>query len=165
MADNKLKLGLENLNNSPEQRVVSSFLEKKDGVIEGAVSEIAEKVDVLGENDENGGFKEEAKGVKDYSLKAGSQSSGNSSVANVKSLPTIENMIKQTLVAVELQLKIEEEQIKVMIKNKKTTPYQMNEQAKKLRILNGILGKLKNAAKLAEDFVVALWKQYVRKTS
>ncbi|MCC7432741.1 hypothetical protein IT412_04420 [Candidatus Peregrinibacteria bacterium] len=165
MADNKLKLGLENQDNSPEQRFASAVIEKNDAVIEGAVSEIAEKVDVLGENDENGGFKEEAKGVKDYSLKTGGQSSGNASVANAKGLPTIENMIKQTVVAVELQLKIEEEQIKVLIKNKKATPYQINEQAKKIRILNGILGKLKNVAKLAEDFVIGLWKQYARKTS
>jgi hypothetical protein len=162
MAENRLKFGNTSLEHDSGSANLSK-LQQTDVVIEGAVSEISEKLDTFGENsEESGKFKENSGGVKDYAFKDGKQS--NPPKDNSKRvLPAIETMIQQTVEAVELQLKFEEKEFKKLLREKQASPYLLNEKIKQIRVLDNLRLKLKKAVKLAEDYVIGLWKQYVKK--
>ena len=83
--------------------------------------------------------------------------------ATIMAAPSVDVMIKQTVEAVQNELKKNEQEMRAMLKNKKTSYYQINNQAQRIRFLNGILLQLSRAARLAEEFIVGLWKQYVKK--
>ena len=98
-------------------------------------------------------------------VSSGNGAVGTSTIANIgaSSAPSIEVMIKETVEAVRKELKRNEAEMKSMLRNKRIPYYQINDKAKKIRFLNGVLVQLKRAAKLAEEFVIGLWKQYVKK--
>ena len=161
----------ENLRNStsanPEQMSPSEKTETLEGLsTEKQTDQIRSVVENAGESaaenssEDNQPFSEKAKN--DYS---GNASMVKKPVVKVSTaVPTIDVMIKETVEAVRQELKKNEAEMKTMLRNKKTTYYQINNQAKKIRFLNGILTQLKRAARLAEEFVVGLWRQYVKKS-
>lgn len=83
--------------------------------------------------------------------------------ATVFAQPAISDMIKQTVIAIETELKKNEVEMKSLMRSNKTSFYLINDKAKQIRFLNGILLHLKKAARVAEDFIVGLWKQYVKR--
>ncbi len=82
----------------------------------------------------------------------------------VSVLPPIEEMIKQTVAAIEIELKQTKEEMTELLKDKKASPYTINDKVKRIRFLTGLMADLRRAAKHAEEFIVSLWKQYVKKS-
>jgi hypothetical protein len=121
-----------------------------------------ENAEVLGmgnvNEDDEGTSRKPGEGVA-----AGNSSQNKGKAQQGKYLPSVEVMIKQTSEAIEAELLKKVEETERMRKSKKYTNSQLNESVKQIRYLNGILAALKNAAKLAEDFVIGLWKQFVKK--
>jgi hypothetical protein len=69
------------------------------------------------------------------------------------------------VVAIKDELKNTESEVEMMIRAKKTSPHALNNKVRRIRFLNDLLGQLKRTAKLAEDFVIGLWKQFSGKSS
>lgn len=86
-----------------------------------------------------------------------------SSASQVFVQPPISEMIRQTVEAIEMEMAKNEKEMKAMMKNKAFSYYQINDKARQIRFLNGLLSELRRAARLAEDFIVSMWKQYVKK--
>lgn len=134
--------------------------------VKEAQQSVSEGVNVLGETAEvmtSGVVSENEKKAKDAyngSVSAGGKADGK---AAIMALPNIEVMIEQTVTAIENELKVREVEVKVLIRNRNATPYQVNDLVIRIRFLNGLLHQLKRAAKLAEEFVAGLWKQFVGK--
>jgi hypothetical protein len=85
--------------------------------------------------------------------------------ASVSAMPPIEEMIQQTVAAIEVELQKTTDEMKLLLKNKASTPYLINDKVRRIRFLNSLISELHRAAKVAEEFVVGLWKQYVRKVN
>lgn len=129
--------------------------------IDSAAIDVVNSIEVSEDNEDGGQFKEEeSKYVHGGSVKQNSFAKGTSTVSTP---PPIEQMIQQTVEAIEKELREEEGEMKELIKNKKSDVYEINNKVIRIRFLNGLLIKLKRAAKLTEDFIVGLWKQYVKK--
>lgn len=166
MADKLTKLG-----SAPEQQELKTGKEQGQAGNEGkeileTKMNVSEGVNVLSENAEEGGvFSEDEQKVKD-SAKAGTSTTVQKTThASVKQLPPVDVMIKETVEAIETELKKTEEEVRTMMRNKNSSAYVLNDKVKKIRFLNGLLSELKRAAKMAEEYVVGLWKQFVGKSS
>lgn len=137
------------------------LVEAREGIAKG-LNLLNEDTDVMGmgnvsENDENSGEKP------GESFGSGQSANDQAKVAQVKALPSVEVMIKETASAIEAELEKRVEETERMRKSNKYSNSELNDSVKQIRHLNGLLVLLKNAAKLAEDFVVGLWKQFVKK--
>lgn len=134
--------------------------------VKEAQQSVSEGLTVLNENAEvlvNGEVTEdEKKGKAVYNGGSAANVTKPTSKATSTSAPTIEVMIKETVTAIQDELKVREGEVKSLSK-KNAQAYEINEAAKRIRFLNGLLYQLNRAAKLAEEFVVGLWKQFVRK--
>lgn len=157
--DNKaLKLG----NNAESQETLNSSLsgpETSKEVVEAKES-IARNIDQTAEDSAEGQFSENNK--KDSGRYT--QAANDNAVkieANVKTLPSVSVMKEQTIIAIEEELAKTQQEIKEALSSK-VVPFELNEKVRRARFLNGLLGELKRAVKLAEDFVMNLWKQYVQ---
>jgi hypothetical protein len=139
---------------SPEKREMLEHGQEKE--------RIREVVETVESRDEEAGLYDEK--ARQASTTAQFQSKAATVTAtSIATTPPIEEMIRQTVVAVKDELKKNEKEMKEMLKNRKTPYFVINTQAQKIRFLNNLLNQLKRAAKLAEEFIVGLWKQYVRK--
>lgn len=127
--------------------------------VESSAIDVVKSVEISEANDEGHGFTEDDT---KYSQNT-HVGRGTNITARVYTPPPIDQMIKQTVEAIEQQLREEEGEMKELIKNKKSAAYEINNKVIRIRFLNGLLSKLKRAAKLTEDFIVGLWKQYVKK--
>jgi hypothetical protein len=154
-------LSVDKVENKPLEGAAPELVEAREDIAKGVnlLNEDAEMVGMgnVSENDENSGKKP------GESFGAGSASNAQAKVAQVKALPAVEVMIQETAVAIEAELERRVEETERMRKSKKYSNSELNESVKQIRHLNGLLVLLKNAAKLAEDFVVGLWKQFVKK--
>lgn len=127
---------------------------------------VSEGVNVLSESaDEGGVFSEEEKKSTDQGSSAQSAAQKAQIAASVKQLPPVEIMIRQTVEAIEMELKNTQDEVKTLMRDKKSSPYALNDKVRRIRFLNGLLSQMKRAAKMAEEFVVNLWKQFVGKSS
>lgn len=158
MDNNALKLG----NNADVQEINPGVKtpETAREVIEAKES-IARNIDQAAEDASEGQFSEQNK--KD-SGKYTTQAANDNAVSvdtRVKALPSVAVMKEQTITAIEAELARTQEEIKAALSSK-IVPFELNEKVRRARFLNGLLGELKRAVKLAEDFVVNLWKQYVQ---
>lgn len=81
--------------------------------------------------------------------------------SGIKAVPSVLEMKAQTIAAIEIELAKTQQEIKEALSSK-VVPFELNEKVRRARFLNGILGELKRAVRLAEDFVKNLWKQYVQ---
>ncbi len=127
---------------------------------------VSESLNVLGEDENSIATGEKAENeAKDKGVYSGSGQSGGKSqnVVTVSALPKIDVMISQTVLAIENELKVKEDEVNVLIKKKDAAPYEVNDLVRRIRFLNGLLSELKRAVKLAEDYVISLWKQFVNK--
>ena len=115
--------------------------------------------------EEDGVFSEDGKKAPGDSTAGGKGDVGRSAKSKIKALPSIEVMIEQTVMAIKNELKNTESEVKMMIRSKKTSPHMLNNKVRRIRFLNDLLGQLKRTAKLAEDFVIGLWKQFSGKSS
>lgn len=112
---------------------------------------------------EGGAFSEQQASNKGKGLPSAQTTATIATKSSISAQPSIQEMIKQTVEAIESELKLNEVEMKSLMRNQKTPLYLINDKAKKIRFLNGILSQLKRAAQLAEDFIVGLWKQYVNR--
>ena len=132
---------------------------------------IAGGINQLGESNEDVGvFSEEQKKVGEQS--GSTQKDGRTSATNlstVKEALPVETMIKQTIEAIEVELKNTEEEIRILRKTRDASMFVLNDKVKRVRFLNNLVtmlrDELKRAAKLAEDYVKGLWNQFVNKTN
>ena len=162
----KLGTGGENRQESLSPSRAENISEGKE-ILETKLN-VSEGINVLGENalEESGNFSEEEKKDRNRGAAGQQRATGQAhSATQVKQLPPVEVMIKETVVAIEAELKKTEDEVKLMMKKKGSSPFELNDKVKRIRFLNGVLSQLKKAAKLAEDFVLGLWKQYVSKSS
>jgi len=131
-----------------------------------AQQSVSEGLNLLGENAEilsSGKVSEKERNARDVSngtVAVGSSTKGDSVIIE---MPKIEVMIEQTVAAIENELKIKGDEVTAMIRNNRSTPYEVNDLVRRIRFLNGLLFQLKRAAKLAEEFITGLWKQFVGK--
>jgi|GEM_PF-5925176 len=127
---------------------------------------VSEGVNTLSEGvEEDGVFSEEGKKAASDSAAGGKKDYRGSVKVVTKAMPSIEVMIEQTVLAIKEELNTAESEVKQMIKGKKTSPHLLNNKVKRIRFLNDLLGQLKRTAKLAEDFVIGLWKQFLGRSS
>jgi hypothetical protein len=150
----------------PEVKKAPETTEGRDmAEVKEAQQSVSEGLNILGGNTEtlpSGEVSEDekkAKGV--YSGAVTSAGRGVGEITVVE-LPKIEVMIEQTMLAIENELKEKQAEVNVLMK-KNASPYEVNDLVRKIRFLNSLLYRLKRAAKLAEEYVVALWKQFVGK--
>lgn len=159
MNNNALKLG-SNLDTQEQLKPDLKGPESAKEVVEAKES-IARNIDQAAEEASEGQFSEQNK--KD-SGKYTSQAANDNAVkieSRVKALPSVAEMKVQTITAIEAELAKTQQEIKDALASK-IVPFELNEKVRKARFLNGLLGELKRAVKLAEDFVINLWKQYVQ---
>lgn len=115
--------------------------------------------------DESGQFSEDEKRDKGTYIQNGASAQAKTSLSSsVKQLPPVETMIQQTVEAIQDELQKTEDEIKALKKDSQAKPYLLNDKVARVRLLNGFLTELKRAARLAEEFVVNLWKQFVKKS-
>lgn len=128
---------------------------------------VSEGVNVLSEGqvEEGGAFSETEKKPADQGVQSSGGKQKMATGSAVKQLPPVEVMIRQTVEAIESELKNTENEVKAMIKSKKASPQVLNDKVRRIRFLNGLMSQMKKAAKMAEDFIVNLWKQFVGKSS
>ena len=159
MDNNALKLG-SNLDAQEALRPGLKGPETAKEVVEAKES-IARNIDQAAEEAAEGQFSEQNK--KD-SGKYTAQPANDNAVkveTRVKAIPTVAEMKVQTITAIEEELAKTQQEIKEALSSK-IVPFELNEKVRKARFLNGLLGELRRAVKLAEDFVINLWKQYVQ---
>lgn len=116
-----------------------------------------------GNEQEVGQYDENNRAYKGTGLTGAKVSENKPGSTQIYQQPPIEEMIRETVKAIEFELKKNENEMLSMMRDRKISPYLINDKAKKIRFLNGILSQLKRAARLAEDFIVGLWKQYVKR--
>lgn len=128
---------------------------------------VAGEINLLGEDAEAPGiFSEQNKQVQDQNGGTQKKIGGvTPKVASVSAIPTVDVMIKETLEAIDVELKKTEEEIRILMRTRDASMYVLNDKVKKARFLYGLVLQLKRAAKLAEDYVLGLWKQFVRKST
>ena len=167
MADKLTKLGtgLDNQDNVAQKERMGADSEGKE-ILE-TKSNVSEGVNVLSENaDEGGVFSEQEQKAKNEGSQSRAIGQAQTQIHTlVKQLPPVDTMIKETMEAIEAELKKTEAEVRVMRKDKNLSPYVLNDKVKRIRFLNGLMSQLKRAAKMAEDYVVGLWKQYVGKSN
>lgn len=139
---------------SPEKREMF-----EQGLEKERIREVVETVE--GRDEEAGLYDEKAR--RTSSTTPLQSKAATVQATSVAAMPSIDEMIRQTVVAVEEELKKNEMEMKAMLRNRNTPYFVINTQAQRIRFLNNLLSKLKRAARLAEEFIVGLWKQYVRK--
>lgn len=162
--EKQLKSSVYSSENSEKGRVEEvggELVEAREDIAKG-VNFLNEDAEVLGmgnvsEDDEGSGKKP------GESFGGGQAAKTQAKVQQVKALPSVEVMIQQTSEAIEAELQKRVEETERMRKSKKYTNNELNESVKQIRHLNSLLIALRNVAKLAEDFVVGLWKQFVKK--
>lgn len=138
---------------------------KDDREIQKVTTHVSEGLNVAEDAAEEGGvFGENEKKKRDDGMPVSTGGTQGSATIKVKQMPPVDVMITETVSAIEKELMKTEDEIKTLLKNKNTPPNELNDKVMRVRSLNGLLMKLKEAAKLAEEFVVGLWKQYVRKS-
>lgn len=130
------------------------------------ISTVNEGIDIAAEGAEDVGVFSEKNSSKAGENKGGASGQARKTLkrAVVKDLPTIEIMMGQTVTAIKVELNSVEKEIKVMMKSK-NKPHLLNDKVKRARVLAGLLQQLQRAAKVAEDFVIGLWKQFCQKSS
>ncbi len=157
--DNKaLKLG----NNVESQETLESSLKDlgtSTEVVEAKES-IARNIDQTAEDSAEGQFSENNKKDSGKYNQAANDNAVKAE-ARVKTLPSVSVMKEQTITAIEQELAKTQQEIEQALSSK-VVPFELNEKVRRARFLNGLLGELKRAVKLAEDFVMNLWKQYVQ---
>lgn len=134
--------------------------------VKETVLSVSEGVNSLNENADvftNGEVAEKNKAIGENNGSSAAIQATTATATAIAQLPSVEMMIKQTVEAIENELKTKEKEMKIMSKRKGTKPIDLNKAAIEIRFLNGLLSKLKSAAKQASDFVISLWKQYVGK--
>ncbi|MGL5831353.1 MAG: hypothetical protein ACRCZE_04365 [Candidatus Altimarinota bacterium] len=155
------EVGVENFENKP--------LDKADAKVVETLEDVAKGVNLLNEDAESLGMGNVSEEDEDNGKKPGENFAGGAvtsagvKASKVKALPPVEVMIQETAKAIEAELERMVEENERMRKSKKYSNSQLNESVKQIRHLNGLLMVLKNAAKLAEDFIIGLWKQFVKK--
>lgn len=163
MPESKLKPGA--LSESGGHKPAMGSPEKTDSIVEGAVLEVAGKVDVLKGNEEEGGaFSEKEKKQRDSTSAGGAAGATVKVASQDQALPPVEEMIKQTVVAITAQLNIEKQEMQALRRNGKTQPVVFNEKVKQMRLLSAVLWQLKYVKNQATEFVTSLWRKYVAKT-
>jgi hypothetical protein len=159
----KNKESAEKLQKQPED-IKGEKLEKLD--VDSHAIDVVEGVESAESSEDESVFDEKQKKyVQKQNKQAPVPGDATSRAASVAAAPSIENMVKQTVMAIEEELKKTEIEVKRLIKNKSSSPHTINEKVIRIRFLNGLLSKLQRAAKLTQDFIVGLWKQYVKKMS
>ncbi len=165
MADNLLKTGLESEKTRQETVPASLKEEKVLPEVKDTTKTVIEGVETVGGAEEEGGQfgekQEEDSGQSRFAVS--SAKSARSGQTTITSVPPIDEMIRQTVEAINMELKQTKEEVNRLI-SKKASPYDINAKVMKIRFLNNLLSELKRAAKLAEEYVVNLWKQYVKKS-
>lgn len=128
---------------------------------------VSGNVNVLNEDSEEGGsFDEKDETVQEQGSGSTTktQRSQTDGKTAIKALPSVNTMIQETVAAIEEELTKTEKEIKVLMKDKNPSPFILNDKVKRMRFLNGVLLQLKRAAKVAEEYIIGLWKQFVGKT-
>lgn len=72
-------------------------------------------------------------------------------------------MVKETENAIKQELEMLEREIKNYKKNQNVSVFDFNNKIKRLRFLNQILYNLKHLFRATEDYIINLWKQFVKK--
>jgi len=145
---------------------------QKETAVEGkevlATSQnVVEGLSVLPESsvEAGGQFAEKKEGQTSQPGSIAAKTAASFQPAQITVLPSIDQMILQTEKAIEDELRKTEVEVKVLLKNKKSSVYDINDKIKRIRFLHGLLAELKKAAKVAEEFIVGLWKEFVKKTN
>lgn len=76
---------------------------------------------------------------------------------------TVSQMVKETENAIKQELEMLEREIKNYKKNQNVSVFDFNNKIKRLRFLNQILYNLKHLFRATEDYIINLWKQFVKK--
>jgi hypothetical protein len=145
----------------PTEKPAVADVSLEHGEVKEAAKNIVDVVETGGE-DEGTGFKE--KEGQDQAQSGSSAASTAQNTTAIAVMPPIEEMIKQTVAAIELELQKTKEEMNILLKDKAASPYTINDKVKRIRFLNGLIADLKRAAKMAEEYIVGLWKQYVKKS-
>jgi hypothetical protein len=120
---------------------------------------IDENADLLGVGEASD---EEHAGKESYAGSAPSTTSKQKQ-AKVYVPPTIDEMIAQTVVAIDHLIYQSIEQHKKLVNNKNAKPIHLNVLIIKIRKLKDLKFQLENATHLAKEFIVNMWNQYVKR--
>ena len=151
-----------------DQKAELVVTEKQDGEISKTVENISGGINVLSDGNDvdiNAKVSDSDRAKSESASQSSGNSFASSSTAQVTDFPSVDEMIKQTLIAIEFELKKKEQEVKSLMSKNSTKPVDLNNATRDLRLLYNILYQLKNAARQASDFIVNLWKQYVNKVS